>query len=131
MSALIGPNLVRPSAKLKAMSVGVELLWWRGCPSWERALRILRAEMAAAGLDPDSIEVTEIRTDAEAGSREFPGSPTIRIGGRDIQPVGPTEPRGLTCRVYRLRDGSVSPLPDPADVRDALRASGDRDGAKA
>jgi hypothetical protein len=113
------------------MSVGVELLWWRGCPSWERALQILRAEMKAAGLDPGTIEVTEIEADAEAERRDFPGSPTIRIDGRDIQPVGPTEPRGLTCRVYHLRDGRISPLPDPADVRDALRASGDRDGSKA
>lgn len=119
------------SAKLTTMSVGVELLWWRGCPSWERALQILRAEMKAAGLDPGTIEVTEIEADAEAERRDFPGSPTIRIDGRDIQPVGPTEPRGLTCRVYHLRNGRISPLPDPADVRDALRASGDRDGSKA
>ncbi len=26
----------------------------------------------------------------------------------------------MICRVYRGRDGSVSPLPDPADLRDAL-----------
>jgi hypothetical protein len=28
---------------------------------------------------------------------------------------------GLTCRVYHLRDGRVSPVPDPDDVRDKLR----------
>jgi hypothetical protein len=28
---------------------------------------------------------------------------------------------GLTCRVYRLRDGRFSPVPDPDDLRDALR----------
>jgi hypothetical protein len=87
--------------------------------------------MKAAGLDPGTIEVTEIRADAEAERRDFPGSPTIRIDGRDVQPLGPTEPRGLTCRVYHRRDGSVSPLPDPADVREALRRSGDRNGSKA
>jgi hypothetical protein len=112
------------------MPAGVELLWWRGCPSWERALQILRAEMTAAGLDPGTIEVVEIETDAEAERRDFPGSPTIRVDGRDIQPLGAAEPRGLTCRVYHLRDGRISPLPDPADVRDALRASGDREGLK-
>jgi hypothetical protein len=35
-----------------------------------------------------------------------------------VQPTD--EPAGLTCRVYRRRDGRVSPLPDRADVRDAL-----------
>jgi len=39
-----------------------------------------------------------------------------------VQPL-PDEPTGLTCRVYRRRDGRVSPTPDPADVRDALRAA--------
>jgi hypothetical protein len=27
---------------------------------------------------------------------------------------------GLACRIYRRRDGRISPTPDPADVRDAL-----------
>jgi hypothetical protein len=43
------------------------------------------------------------------------------VDGRDVQPPDPAEPAGLTCRVYRRRDGRVSPTPDPADVRDALR----------
>jgi hypothetical protein len=113
------------------MPVDVELLWWQGCPSWERALQILRAEMEAAGLDPGTVRVTEIEGDADAERRDFPGSPTIRVDGHDIQPPGAEEPGGLTCRVYRRRDGSISPLPDPANVREALRKSADRKGAKA
>jgi hypothetical protein len=103
----------------------IELLWWRGCPSWDRALAELRQAVADAGLDPSEIEVREIETDSHAERERFVGSPTIRIDGRDLQPPGPSEPLGLTCRIYRLRDGRVSPTPDPADVRDAiLRASG-------
>ena len=45
---------------------------------------------------------------------------TIRIDGADVQDPG-GEPAGLTCRVYRRRDGRVSPVPDPADLRAALR----------
>jgi hypothetical protein len=97
----------------------VELLWWQGCPSWERALAILREEMSAVGLDPASVEVREVRTDEDAGSEGFVGSPTIRISGRDVQPTD-GEPIGLTCRVYRLRDGRISPLPDRADLRETL-----------
>ena len=40
-----------------------------------------------------------------------------------MQPPEDGEPPGLTCRVYRLRDGRVSPKPDPDDLRDALRAA--------
>ena len=97
----------------------VELLWWQGCPSWERALADVREEMSAAGLDPDSIEVREVRTHDDAGREGFVGSPTIRVAGRDVQPPN-GEPTGLTCRVYRLRDGRTSPLPDRADLREAL-----------
>jgi hypothetical protein len=101
----------------------VELLWWRECPSWERALAELRAAMEERGLDPESIEVTEIETGEDAERETFVGSPTIRVNGEDVQPPGPEEPLGLTCRVYRRRDGAVSPLPDPADLRDALDAA--------
>jgi len=97
----------------------VELLWWEGCPSWEQALSILRAEMGALGLDPGAVQVREVRTDTDAEQEGFVGSPTVRIDGRDVQPTD-GEPAGLTCRIYRLRDGRISPLPDRADLHDGL-----------
>ena len=78
--------------------------------------------MERAGLDPASVVVREIRTDADAGRTEFIGSPTIRVDGRDVDPRGEDEPVGLHCRVYRRRDGRISPTPDPADLEEALRA---------
>ncbi len=98
----------------------IELLYWRECPSWERAIADLRERVREAGLDPDAIEVREVHSDDEAEGERFVGSPTIRIDGHDVQPPGAGEPLGLTCRIYRLRDGRISPLPDPADVREAL-----------
>jgi hypothetical protein len=105
----------------------VELLWWRECPSWERALEELRNEMGALGLDPATVDVREVATDAAAQREGFVGSPTIRIDGRDIEAPG-DQPAGLTCRVYRLRDGRISPLPDRADVREALSGGAGADG---
>lgn len=97
----------------------VEFLWWEGCPSHPDALAELREEMVGAGLDPDSVEVRHIGSEEAAVSEGFVGSPTIRVAGEDVQPpVG--EPAGLTCRVYRLRDGRISAIPDRADVREAL-----------
>jgi len=100
----------------------VELLFWAGCPSHPKALADLREALADAGLDPDSVIVREVDGESAAQAEEFVGSPTIRIDGRDVQPPG-DEPTGLTCRVYRRRDGRVSPTPDPADLRDALRTA--------
>lgn len=98
----------------------VELLFWAGCPSHPRALADLRSALAEAGLDPESVIVREILTEVAAGEEGFVGSPTIRIDGVDVQPPG-DEPSGLTCRIYHRRDGRISPTPDPADLREAIR----------
>jgi hypothetical protein len=98
----------------------VELLWWEGCPSYPRALEELREIMADLGLDPDSVQMREMETDEQARAERFFGSPTIRVEGQDVQAPSGDAPIGLTCRVYHLRDGRVSPTPDPADVRAAL-----------
>jgi len=102
----------------------VELLWWKGCPSTPEAIALVREELSALGLDPDTLRITEIHTDDQAERERFVGSPTIRVDGHDVQaPDG--EPVGLNCRVYRWRDGRVAPLPERADVREALvRAKG-------
>jgi hypothetical protein len=104
----------------------VELLWWSGCPSWEEAIRLVREQMVVVGLDPEALAVREVRDEAGAERERFVGSPTIRVDGRDIVDPG-EEPPSLTCRIYHLRDGRISALPDPADVRDALQpADADR-----
>jgi hypothetical protein len=101
----------------------IEFLWWEGCPSHPRALADLRAAARALGLDPDAIDVREVHTDEDAVRERFLGSPSIRVDGRELFPPGEDEPGGLTCRIYKLRDGRVSPTPDPADVLEALMAA--------
>jgi hypothetical protein len=101
----------------------VELLWWEGCPSTERALSDLRAALEDAGLGDTEIRMTEIVTDEDARGAGFVGSPTILIDGSDVAPPPAGEPAGLNCRIYRRRDGRISPTPDPQDLRDALEAA--------
>lgn len=103
-----------------ADSPRIELLWWQGCPSWERALKDLTRVVKELGLDPDAISVREVDGEDAARNEEFYGSPTIRIDGRDIQQPRREEHVGLACRIYHLRDGRVSPTPDSDDVKDAL-----------
>jgi len=102
------------------MRARVELLWWEGCPSSGAAHELVRRVMAEVGLDPTSLRSIEIDTDAAAERESFVGSPTVRIDGRDIQPPADGDARGLCCRVYHLRDGRISPLPDPEDIKEAL-----------
>ena len=105
----------------------MQLLWWEGCPSTDRALTELRAALDELGL-PDEVHLREIRTDEEAEAAAFTGSPTILIDGVDLMDAlgrgGAVEPAGLNCRVYVRRDGRVSPTPDPEDLREALKGAG-------
>jgi hypothetical protein len=99
----------------------IELLWWEGCPSTDRALAELREALADVGLGDAEVHVREIKSDAEAERVGFVGSPTILIGGDDLVPAGAEEPAGLSCRIYRRRDGRIAPTPDPDDLREALQ----------
>ena len=100
----------------------VELLWWDGCPSHPEALDQLRRVLDEEGVDAE-VKLVEVTSDEQARRESFPGSPTVRIDGHDVVPPGEVEPFSLTCRVYRTRDGRISPLPDPEDVREAVRAA--------
>lgn len=114
------------SARGPEIGPRIELLWWEGCPSTDRALAELRAALTELGL-PDDVQLREIRTDDEAEAEAFTGSPTILIDGVEVMAAlgrsAGDEPAGLNCRVYRRRDGRVSPTPDPEDLRDALVAA--------
>jgi hypothetical protein len=99
----------------------IEFLYWEECPSHPEALARLRTVLRDEGVDVP-VEIIEVRTEAEAITRTFPGSPTIRINGADIQPPG-DNPIGLACRVYHTDEGRVSPLPTAAMIRRAVRKS--------
>ena len=107
---------------------GVELFWWEGCPSTERALQELRQALVAVGLQDVEPTLREIRSDEDARRAGFIGSPTIRIDGVDVAPQ-PEEPAALSCRVYRRRDGTIMPTPDPQDVHEALARAAARKAA--
>ncbi len=97
----------------------IELLFWEECPSYPEAQALLQQVLDERGISVP-IEVREVRTHAEAVEHAFPGSPTIRIDGRDVDPAGAVSPPGLTCRVYRLPDGRAAPVPSRQQLEEAL-----------
>lgn len=109
--------------------IGVELLWWEGCPSTERALELARGALTAAGLAGVEVRLVEVVSDEQAQALRFRGSPTIRIDGVDVVELAGREdpaagdPAALTCRLYVRRDGRISPTPDPDDIADAIAAA--------
>ena len=61
----------------------------------------------------------------QLNAQEGSNGPMIQDNPGPAIPKSPApesdEPVGLSCRVYRRRDGQISPVPDREDVRAALR----------
>jgi hypothetical protein len=99
--------------------VRIELLYWDGCPSTPEAEELLRDVLRLRGVAAE-IERREIATQEEAEAARFPGSPTIRVDGRDVDTRGAGATPALTCRIYHLPDGRVSPVPSREQLEEAL-----------
>ena len=97
----------------------VDFLFWAGCPSHPEARELLDDVLAARGVDLE-VDVREVYTHDEAVELAFPGSPTIRVDGRDVDPAGAALPPSLSCRVYRLPDGRPSPVPSRQQLEEAI-----------
>lgn len=97
----------------------IDLLYWDGCPSHPEALALLRSVLAERGIALE-VDVREVHNDEEAEALRFPGSPTIRIDGRDVDPAGADARPSLGCRIYH-EDGRVSPVPSRKQLEDALQ----------
>ncbi len=83
----------------------IQLLWFEDCPNHMAAERMLAEVLSDLGVR-DPIERLEV-PDAETGKRvTFPGSPTIRIDGLDVEPgwelCDDCTPR---CRLYATAEG--------------------------
>ena len=97
----------------------VELLYFDGCPSYERFLPRLEALIAQTGVDA-GLELRRVESLEAADSERFLGSPTIRIDGRDVEPGADDRTDfGLKCRLYPTSDG-LQGIPADDDVVAAL-----------
>jgi hypothetical protein len=100
--------------------VTVELFYWEGCPSYPEARELLSDVLRERGESAE-IRMREVKSAEEAEQLRFPGSPTIRVDGRDVDPTGAEAPAMLACRIYRLPGGRVSPIPSREQLEEALR----------
>jgi hypothetical protein len=85
--------------------VTVEIFYIAGCRSHPAAVKLVRQVLASTGVTARIREVL-IVDQAMARRFEFPGSPTIRINGRDVA-GGASVPAvfSLSCRLYPGRLG--------------------------
>ncbi len=102
--------------------MNVEVLYFYGCPTYETATKILRAVLAEEGVEAE-VQLVAVNTHEEARRLQFPGSPTIRVDGRDLFPALEREDWGLGCRVYATPEG-LKGRPTAEMLRKALTKQG-------
>lgn len=102
--------------------IRIDVWVFEGCPHTESAIGLARA--AAERLGPGiKVERVEVDTPEKAAALGFPGSPSIRVDGVDVE--GRVDSRGaLSCRTY---DGGAGVPPEwmmEAAVLRALKPKG-------
>ena len=110
-----------PSAARETAGHGplVEILYFDGCPNHHPAVALVGRVSRELGIEPQ-IRLVNVADNEAAQKHHFLGSPTIRVGGKDVDPQ--TEERtdyALACRLFRTEAGIVG-QPDERWVRDAL-----------
>lgn len=93
----------------------VTLLYFDGCPSWQRADQLLSALADDLGF---TLTRRKVETQEEAETLGFRGSPSILVDGRDVFAEG-DEPAGLSCRVYQTPQGPAG-APTEEQLRTAV-----------
>jgi len=97
----------------------VELLYFDGCPSYERLLPRLR-ELVAESAPGAEVELRRVESIDDAERMRFIGSPTVRVDGMDVDPTASKrDDFGLQCRLYRTGEGTA-PVPPDDWIRHAL-----------
>jgi hypothetical protein len=98
--------------------VHVEVLYFDGCPAYVAATRTLREVLSELGVEAE-VELVAVNTNEEAQRLSFPGSPTLRMDGRDLFPVPERSGWALGCRTYATPK-CLKGYPTTEMIRDAL-----------
>jgi hypothetical protein len=97
----------------------IEVLTFAGCPHAQPMLELVDRLVTELGLEAfvRHVDVSDLE---QAEAHRFLGSPTIRVNGRDIEPVaGERTNYTLSCRIYRTETGAKG-APDERWLREAL-----------
>jgi hypothetical protein len=94
----------------------IEVLYVPGCPNYQPAVARIQKVLASEYLQAD-VHGVPVSNLEEAKVILFPGSPTIRIDGDDVEP-NQCDIVGLSCRLYANRSG----VPSEEVLRLAVRA---------
>jgi len=84
----------------------VEVLYTDACPFWKQTLKAINGVMKELRIAA-TVRRVEIKSEEEARRYRFPGSPTVRINGVDIDPSLKEVTAGyIGCKIYMFEGGT-------------------------
>jgi hypothetical protein len=97
----------------------IEVLYVQDCPHYPETLALVERVRAELGIEAQ-LRTTLIDDQTVADQARFPGSPTVRIDGHDVEPGSePTTEYTVGCRLYRL-EHRFAGQPEERWIREAL-----------
>lgn len=96
----------------------VEILYTDECPFWKDALKLIEAVIRESRMKI-SVKRTKVSSVADAKRFKFPGSPTVRINGADVDPEVKETEGYVGCRIYRYK-GRMYEYPPREMIESAL-----------
>ena len=96
----------------------VKILYFRGCPNWRKAAERTRTVLNELGRADAALELVDVHGIADL-PRDWAGSPTVLVDGRDPFANGDLPASRDACRIYRTAAG-LEGAPSLDELRSAL-----------
>src|SRR5918995_1018611 len=121
-----GPGGRQPRGRNHVIAAGrsgqrpiIEVLYVQDCPHYPATLALVERMRAELGIDAE-LRPSLIVDQAAAEHARFPGSPTVRVDSRDVEPGSePATEYIVGCRLYRL-EHRFAGQPEERWIRQAL-----------
>jgi len=97
----------------------IKILYTDTCPFWKETLQLIN-EVATDMKTKVTIKKVKVKNEEDAKRLRFPGSPTVRINGVDIDPAAKPTEGFIGCRIY-VNNGRAQELPPKEMVKSAFQ----------
>jgi len=89
----------------------VEILYTDVCPFWKDTLKTINEIIKELNITV-AVKKTRIANEEEAKNNRFPGSPTVRINGVDVDPIAKETEGYIGCRIYNFKEKPTNTHPN-------------------
>ncbi|NNM66935.1 MAG: alkylmercury lyase [Spirochaetales bacterium] len=90
---------------------GIEFQYFKGCPNASATVDNLRQALTELNLNPKELTIVEIPDFETSALKNFQGSPTVLIEGKDAYTESVPQGSHYTCRLFQISGVATGVLP--------------------